>query len=168
MQQKMSNLTAYVDVSSFDKMIDKLEIEITNAMKSTILEHTKTTQTQAILLAKKKSGLLASAIKVNFTNNGLTGVVSVSRIDVPYLPYVYYGTGKYSLYGGTLTHWYTKASNFPSYADYGFKTVTAQDGTLLVKVYPQMPNPFMEIAFESTKKNLDSIIDKNLNSILGV
>ena len=122
----------------------------------------ESTREIAIMLAPANDGQLRANIKANVSN--LVGEIYVSIYDVPYVGYVYFGTGKYAkLEGKGKNSWYVPASKVTkSVSKYGWQVQKGEDGMEdYYIVRGQKAKPFLEQALEATKlKNIDLLCEE--------
>lgn len=141
--------------SQLDTMSARVEESTTETLKKT----TTKVRELAIILAPTNDGQLRNSIKARV--EGFVGEVYVNVIDVPYVGYVYYGTGVYAKLGGTgKKSWKVPISKVTKdVTKYGWQVHQGYNGYedyYIVK--GQVAKPFLDWAMASTKQaNLDII-----------
>ena len=145
-------------LSQLDTISQQVEIGANEGVRKAV----ESTKELAIMLAPANDGQLRANIKANAHN--LVGEIYVSIYDVPYVGYVYFGTGKYAkLEGKGKNSWYVPVSKVTkSVSKYGWqvqKGLNGMEDFYIVK--GQKAKPFLEQALEATKlKNIDLLCEE--------
>lgn len=145
-------------LSQLDTISQQVEIGANEGVRKAV----ESTKEIAIMLAPANDGQLRANIKTNVSN--LVGEIYVSISDVPYVGYVYYGTGKYAELGGKKKNeWYVPVSKVTkSVSKYGWQVQKGEDGNEdYYIVRGQKPKHFLEQALGANKlKNIDLLCEE--------
>lgn len=146
-------------VDEFNAQLDMIVNQMQNGVTEGLKKATQKTKELAIILAPENDGQLKSAIKSEVWK--YVGKVYVNVSEVPYVGYVYFGTGEFAqLAGKGKTEWKVpKEKVTKDVSRYGWKLYQGQNGMSdYYIVHGQQPNPFLEKAFDaSIQTNLDLI-----------
>lgn len=145
-------------LSQLDTISQQVEIGANEGIRKAV----ESTREIAIMLAPANDGQLRANIKTNVNN--LIGEIYVSIFDVPYVGYVYFGTGKYAKLGGKgKDKWFVPVSKVTkSVEKYGWQVHKGTNGMEdFYVVKGQKAKPFLEQALETTKlKNIDLLCEE--------
>ena len=157
----MYNIEIEIDVAKFEKDINDLVKDVKNGIEEGIKLATTNTRMIAMILVEYEAfntGKLRNSVEteLNIKPNEIVGEIFVDINQVPYIMYVYYGTGIYRGRKG----WWTNKKNVINAEKYRTPTRNASNGETYIYFKGQRPKPFLEEALNSTiEENMDIILN---------
>lgn len=158
-----------MDTSKFESSLNQWLNSFDNSIDKAMRQAIPLIREGAIAKCKINEGDLKDSIKIEYEKkNGLyTGKIFVTVDDVPYLMFVYYGTGKYAngqRYGnggGANGSWYVPASKVSKDVSMYNGWELHGEGTAnpFYIVSGQKPRPFLHQGLSNTKQQaLDKLV----------
>ena len=158
---KSNNTNVTIDSTAFNSSMIALKKNFQKQIEDAMTKSVQVIKEQSMIECKVNDSQMKSNIKTDLKiSNGIyEGRISVSTSDVPYLPYVYYGTH------GT---WYVP--EFKVYKDvskYSWKLHGEDTDKPYYIAHGQAPNPFLEIGRDRTQAQTIDFVKLGARTALG-